>query len=523
MKTISVTCGLVLAASGLVNEFAQAQSVQSAWQFQAGGGQTEVLYSAIQTSDGGFLLGGKSNSGIEGNKSASSLGGADFWIVRLDANGSKLWDRTFGGTGDDILFSLRETTNGDFVLGGSSASGVNGNKTATNKGGTDFWVVRIDANGTKLWDKSIGGGDDDTLEALEVTADGGILCAGFSASVISGDKTTKNWGGSDFWLVKLDANGNKVWDKTYGGTGDDFCYSIAPAGNGGYVLAGSSASGTGGNKTSGNSGMTDFWAVRVDANGDKVWDASYGGTNEDGITSVSIVAAPAGGFLIGGDSFSGINGQRTKQNFGQDDFWVVRIDTGGAVLWDAAFGGTGNDYLTAVQTSVNGGFVLAGGSTSGITGNKTTASFGSVDYWLVGIDSAGSKAWESVFGGSSLDGFINVALWPASDGGYLLAGDSFSGATGNKTTASYGGSDFWAVKLTVQSPAKLRVVPQTNVANGFDFYLQGTIGHTYVTEFSTNFLNWTPLSTNTLATTEIPLTDNGAQNSSARFYRAHEK
>ena len=204
----------------------QAPPAKIAWQQSFGGSDDELLFTATSTADGGYLLGGSSASGPGGNKSAPGYGGNDFWVVRFDAADNKLWDRSFGGTDNDILFSAKETAEGGFVLGGSSSSSPGGNKSAPNYGLADMWIVRLDANGNKLWDRSFGGTNEDGLFAIQQTAEAGFLCAGYSYSGPGGNKTSSNYGGSDFWLLRLDANGNKLWEKSYGGEDDDICYNL---------------------------------------------------------------------------------------------------------------------------------------------------------------------------------------------------------------------------------------------------------------------------------------------------------
>src|SRR5260221_404081 len=176
------------------------------WQRAFGGSQNETLTSLQQTADGGFILGGYSYSSDDGNKTTTNFGGADFWVLRLDANGNKLWEESFGGDDDDFLYSLQQTADGGYILGGSSTSGVNGNKTSPLIGLTDYWVVRLDPNGNKIWDLSFGGTNDDFLTGLQQTQDGGFILGGSSASGANGGKTSPNFGGYDFWVVRLDAS-----------------------------------------------------------------------------------------------------------------------------------------------------------------------------------------------------------------------------------------------------------------------------------------------------------------------------
>jgi len=325
--------------------------------------------------------------------------------------------------------------------------------------------------------------------------------------------------------VRLDSSGNRIWDRSYGGTGPDTCYKLVRVGNDGFVAAGSSRSDTNGNKVSPNFGGLDLWVVRLDVVGNVLWQQTYGGSDDEGSddSGVRLAAAHNGGFIIGANSFSGISGNKTKSGFGFDDFWVVRIDDNGLPLWQAVAGGTGNDYLTGLLATSDGGFLLAGGSNSDTNGTKTSARQGSFDLWVVALDGAGSNVWDRCYGGTSSDGFQNVSIAPASGGGFVLAGDSSSGMTGNKTVANYGGTDYWMVRLDAGGAPRLRAVHQTNIAhNGFRLFLQGQTGRYYRTEFTTNWTNWTPVSTNLITSGEAEILDAGASISLWRGYRALE-
>ena len=187
-------------------------------------------------------------------------------IKAQEAHPEKLWDKAFGGSGDDWLYSIAPSPDGGYLLGGYSLSGfVVGDKSEASRGVRDYWVVKIDAAGNKLWDKTFGGSGDDWLYSIVPSPDGGYLLGGYSESGISGDKSEASRGFDDYWVVKIDAAGNKLWDKTFGGTGDDELYSIAPSADGGYLLGGYSSSGLGADKSEASRGSFDYWLVKIDA------------------------------------------------------------------------------------------------------------------------------------------------------------------------------------------------------------------------------------------------------------------
>jgi hypothetical protein len=155
------------------------------------------------TPDGGYLLAGTAGFGISGNKTNAGFGAADYWVVKVDANGNKQWDKSYGGTDEDYLDSMILTSDGNYLLGGYSSSLISGNKTNTNYELEDYWVVKIDPSGNILWQQAYGGSDYDELYALLATSDNGFLLGGTSRSPVSGNKTNANFGSYDSWAIKL--------------------------------------------------------------------------------------------------------------------------------------------------------------------------------------------------------------------------------------------------------------------------------------------------------------------------------
>ena len=373
---------------------------QILWDHSFGGVAQEGTPCAVrQTRDGGFIVASQSNSRISGNKTSSGFGNPesgyyDLWIIRLDGNGNKLWEASYGGARNEFFGAVEETSDGGFILGGSSDSDVTGTKTSANDRLTDYWLVRLDANGLKLWDRSFGGSGDDYLYALHQTADGGFILGGESWSPVSGNKTSPNHGASDFWVVRVDQEGNKLWEESYGGTGQEILYSLAQAADGGFILGGYSYSGATGNKTSSNFGITDYWVVRTDARGNIVWDKAYGGGGVSVLRSLRTTAD--GGLVLGGYSddqwAEGRVGNKTSPSFGSSDFWILRVDKRGDILWDLSLGGTSDDLLFDLQPTTDGGFIVGGEALSSPSGNKTTLSYGLRDYWVVKLAPEDSDA-----------------------------------------------------------------------------------------------------------------------------------
>jgi hypothetical protein len=479
-----------------------------------GGTGEDALFSAVGTSDGGLLLGGHSSSEVSGNKTSPSQGNRDYWLVRLDANWNPLWDKTFGGTSNDILSVVQPAADGGYLLAGYSNSGISGNKTNANFSSlNDCWLVKVDAGGNKLWERNYGGLSSDLLYTIVPSGDGGFLLGGLSLSGASGNKTSAAFGGGDYWLVKVDADGNKLWDRSYGGTGADTLLSIVPTGDGGFLLGGYSGSGISGNKTNANFGLDDFWVLRIDSAGNKLWEQEYGGSGYD---ILHAIVRTSDGFLLAGYSSSPPSGNKTSDNYGAADFWLVKIDPNGNMLWDKSYGGDGSDYLYTAVPASNGGFLLGGASAFHSSGNKASQAFGNFDYWLVRVDGAGNKLWDQTFGGTGNE-YI-YGLMTDTNGAYVLSGHSDSDVSGNKTTPVFGLPDFWLLSVPEPVPAFVPGSPHWS-AGQFQFQTVGAPGQTNVLEVSTNLSTWVPWLTNVCSPSGIDQITDPRATDDARFYR----
>jgi hypothetical protein len=443
-RILGRSCALFLLSLWLLSSVPAAGQIgRKQWDKTLGGAGDEASYALQPTPDGGCLVGGYSKSSTSGDRTQPTRGDYDYWVVKLDAAGNKLWDKAYGGPNGDLLRTILPTPDGGFLLGGISASGVGGEKSQANRGLGDYWVVKIDATGTKLWDKTYGGDAEDQLYIMQATSDGGYLLGGYSASNVSGEKTQLAQG-IDYWLVKIDATGTKLWDKSFGGAGISILNAIQPTADGGYLLGGESTAEISRDKSQASQGSGDMWLIKIDAAGTKQWDRVYGGSNTDRLKVIQ--ATPDGGFLLGGYSSSGISGNKTLPSKGGLDQWIVKIDGAGTKLWEQVFGGDKVDYLYAIHPTSDGNYLLGGLSSSTISGDKTQDAQGGYDYWIVKMAADGTKLSDVTFGGNADD--YQFALQPTSDGNYIVGGHSSSGISGSKTQASQGGADYWVVKFS---------------------------------------------------------------------------
>ena len=414
------------------------------WDKSFGGTDKDYITYLSVTQDGGFLVTGFSASDKSVDKSENTNGAFDYWVVKTDANGTKQWDRSLGGSFDDLIYATVPIADGGTLLVGYSQSGSYNEKSEGNRGiGYDYWIMKIDAKGKKVWDKTIGGNHSDLLYAAATTADGGFILAGYSQSNQSGEKTENSKGGNDYWIVKVDANGIKQWDKTIGGAGDDVLRSMVATADGGFILEGQSNSNQSGDKSENSRGGYDYWIVKVNANGVKQWDKTFGGNKDETIGAV--VETPDGGLLIGGGSASDLSGEKSEAAKGVSDYWVIKIDANGVKQWDKTYGGNGDSFLRSVMPTTNGNFILAGRTTAGKSGDKSEVSLGGIDNWLVKINAKGEKIWDKAFGGSDND-VLNAAV-PTPDGGFLLGSWANSNQSGDKSENSRGDYDYWIIKV----------------------------------------------------------------------------
>ena len=251
-----------------------------------------MAYDISQTLDGGYILVGYSNS-MDGQVS-TNLGEDDFWIVRLDEFGEIIWQKSFGGSHSEWPFAVKQSLDGSFVIAGWSDS--NDGDVSGNHGLKDYWIIKIDGSGNLLWEKSLGGSGEDIARSIDVTFDGGYIVAGTSHS--EDGNVTGHVGSSDFWIVKLDTDGNISWEKSLGSPGDDRAFSIEQTMDLGYIIAGSSK--TVGGNVSRNNGNWDYWVVKLDVSGDIIWEKNLGGTGGDIARSIS--QTNDGGYIVGGIS-----------------------------------------------------------------------------------------------------------------------------------------------------------------------------------------------------------------------------
>lgn len=346
------------------------------WQKNIGGGGDEVGFSVQQTTDGGYIITGYTGS----------YGGSDaLLLVKTDTYGNEEWIKTFGEEGTRYGHSVQQTADGGYIIAGSTSS--------IGAGGYDVWLIKTDADGTEDWSKTFGGSGDDEGWCVRCTSDGGYVVTGTTSSFGAGNY--------DLYLIKTDSSGTEQWSATYGDIHEDLGYSVRQTTDGGYIIAGLTEADI----------LDDdnAYLVKTDASGEKEWSKKFGKTPDlDGGTCVQ--QTTDGGYILVGYTHS----------YGAEDFnvWMIKTDSSGDEEWSTTFGGDAWDRADSVQQTVEGGYIIAG----------MTRSLGAWEQaWLIKTDSEGTEEWNQTFGGTGNDRALYAEQ--VADGGYILTGftNSFAG------------------------------------------------------------------------------------------------
>lgn len=495
------------------------------WEKSYGGKHADYLFDVIPTPDYGFILAGSSLSKKTGNKSEDNRGDLDYWVWKMDEKGELDWQKSFGGSGQDMLQSVLLTGDGGFLLAGTSESEEGLDKKDKARGETDFWIIKLNAKGGEEWQKTIGGLGQEELNCVVKTKDGGFLLGGSSSSGISGDKLQNGFGGMDYWVVKIDRKGAIVWQQAFGGRYNDELRSICISDDGGFLLGGNSNSTDTGTKTQKNLGESDYWIIKIDKDGNEQWQKTIGGKDDDRLQVV--YKTTEGNYLLGGNSNSESGNDKRSSNQSGTDFWILKLDKETKeILWQETYNIAKTDILTSLIEN-DDKTILLGGYAQGETikkdkgkgirekalkqvqGEEPKMKKGTDDYVAIKIKENGEEIWRKDVGSDGQD--ILIKAIETRDGGYLMAGTSKSimtsdggiKATGDKSSGK-GSNDFWVVKLKDKDKKKdegpkVEAIPNpaidyTNIIVGFEF----TKGSAIVVDLAGRVLQEFPITERTV-------------------------
>jgi hypothetical protein len=403
-----------------------------------GGDNTDKGHSVSQTLDGGYIVAGTTNS--------YGPGFADFWLIKTDEMGVEQWNKTFGGSDDDYGQSVQQTSDGGYIIVGSTNS--------YSAGLSDVWLVKTDSSGYEEWNNSFGGIDTDYGRTGHETSDGGYI--------IMGETRSYGAGGSDAWLIKTDSLGNEEWNSTLGSSSTDVGSWGQQTADGGYIMAGNT-----------NNASPSFNALLIKTNetGVEQWNKTFGGTDYDSANSVQ--QSSDGGYIITGyvSSFGDIFG----------DVWLIKTDDLGVEQWNKSFGGGAPDEGHSINQTTDGGYIIA----------ACTESYGPAgkNVWLIKTDSSGNEEWNKTFGGTQFDHGDSVRQ--TSDGGYIITGETWS----------YGPfGDAWLIKTNQSGEIEffygdlistnLLTGKDVNAINAFNCTVSILSETECEVQFSQDFINW---------------------------------
>lgn len=402
-----------------------------------GGSKNDSGQSVVATFDGGYAILGFTQS-MDGDITDKQNESFDYWVLKFNAEDELQWQKTYGGSADERGNDIIQTQDGGYAILGFSFS--DDEDVSNNAGLEDYWLAKLDANGTMLWQKSYGYQGTDTGVSVVQTNDQSYLISGIldvTASDGEGNssRNSNRHAGGDYWALKLNASGDIEWSKYFGGNFTDTPESVVQTEDNGFIIVGGSDS----NDTdiSNNMGSYDFWVIRISAAGELVWEKSFGGDQID--EARAIVKSDDGNYIIAGDTRSNTND--VSSNNGAADLWLIKISPNGDLIWEKTIGGTNFDVARALVKTQDNGFLLAGSSRSSdldVSENK-----GQNDAWVLKVNSSGKLQWETTVGGSNIDFAYSIAQ--LNDTSIIAVGDSTS--SDGDITENKGFTDLLLIKF----------------------------------------------------------------------------
>lgn len=358
------------------------QGPDTVWTRTYGGTGDEMGVSVRQTSDGGYIIAGRTDS--------YGAGSDDVYLLRTDASGDTLWTMVYGGTGSDVGLGVQQTLsdNGYIVAGFTNSYGT---------GGQDAYLVKTDANGDTLWTRTYGGPNNDNAYSAQQTSDGGYI--------ISGSKFQSALRQYDVWLIRTDANGVTEWGKRYGGPNTDYGMNVQQTPDDGFIVGAATLSF--------GAGSSDLYLVKTDSIGDTLWTRTYGGTGFDDGWCVD-QTFPDNGYILAGYTYSA--------GAGSSDVYLVKTDANGDTLWTRTYGGADDEWAIWVEQTPDAGYILVGFTESFGAGAK--------DIYVIRTTASGDTLWTRTYGGASDEWGLSVQV--TADGGYIVSGSTESYGAGNE-------------------------------------------------------------------------------------------
>ncbi|WP_255081050.1 T9SS type A sorting domain-containing protein [Lacihabitans sp. CCS-44] len=420
------------------------------WQKSYGGERNEVVYAGVETSDGGFIMVGSTNSknsfDVKDSRGFDGTGGNDFWISKVSNTGSIVWSKTFGGSKEDIATSVVKTSNNEYlILGTTQSTDGDANFNGTNGG---LLLVRLKENGDFVSKRLFAGGNSNSgvsfqqvnsfsKPSLKILPDGQII-VGATRSI-----GVNPFSGYDFYVAKLSPFGDTLWEKTFGGGLEDYMNDIIITSDGGYLMVGGTLS-LERDISGAGQGFLDFLVIKIDGTGRQVWEKGFGGNSYD-VAFSALENNSKTGFYIAGES-SSTNGQ-IGNSLGEKDGIILRVDKNGLLLDKNHFGGLDNDGFYSLVRGADGVIYASGTSQSTIGTTKPKGTL--TDVWLMALkEDTFIPIFHKLFGGADID-LARQVIYTSKSGLFLAA--SSRSADGD-ASLNRGQSDFWALNLSLPPP-----------------------------------------------------------------------
>ncbi len=364
-----------------------------------------------------------------------------FYLISLFISGNLFcqvpeiqWAKCFGGTYTEKAKAIIETDDGGFIAIGSAWS--NDGDVTGNHGDYDLWVIKTDSSGNLLWQRALGGSSWDEGISIAKCNDGNFIMAGNTWSE-DGDVNFNN-GWADWWVVKISQDGEILWERSYGGSYSDYAFSVQQTVDSGFVICGYVGSNDG--DITGYHGIKDFWVIKTDSLGEIEWQKCMGGSDYD--QAYSIIQTNDGGYIVCGHSFSDDGDVIGIEPVDNGNIWVLKLSETGEIIWQKDFGGTAGDYAYSIKQTIDGGYIIAGNTSS--TNGDVVGNHGLSDIWVIKLDAVGIVQWKKCFGGTGSEGSNVIEL--TTDGGYIIAGYAFS--IDGDLTEYFGNYDYWIIKIS---------------------------------------------------------------------------
>jgi uncharacterized delta-60 repeat protein len=393
-KEVQVKKTLLLQAILCLFVFLSNSSLNAQWARTYGGSDSDHVRSIQQTSDGGYIVAGGTES--------FGAGDVDIWVLKLTSIGTVDWQHTYGGSDGDWDNSIQQTIDGGYIVAGNTYS--------FGAGDVDIWVLKLTSTGAINWQHTYGGSGSDKVDSIQQTNDGGYIVAGYTASFGAG--------GGDIWVLKLTSTGTVDWQHTYGGIDGDWANSIQQTSDGGYIVAG--------NTDSFGAGDGDIWVLKLTSTGAINWqhmyEHPYGGSSGD--RAYSIQQTSDGGYIVAGSTEYFFPLEEDQWN---RDIWVLKLTSTGAIDWQQTYGAGNDDRARSIQQTNDGGYIVAGSGAGS-------------DILVLKLSSTGAIEWQQTYGRRHGDEARSIQQ--TNDGGYIVAGNTFS-----FNAFGYGHYDFWVLKL----------------------------------------------------------------------------